>query len=110
MTLPIYYWLGLARPVTPTAHGVKSVAREVPDHVAVEHLERGLVSLLRWLQDRATLDDLARQSGHALGPASWVLLGHLDTGGAMRVSDIAACIGVHTSSIIPRLKSLERAG
>lgn len=28
----------------------------------------------------------------------------------MRVSDVAACHGVHTSSIVPRLQTLERAG
>lgn len=68
------------------------------------------MALLRWLQDRATIDDLARRSGQALPPASWALLGHLDTHGAMRVSDVAACHGVHTSSIVPRLQTLERAG
>lgn len=80
------------------------------DQAAVQRLEHGLVTLLRWLQDRATVDQLARQSGHALPPASWALLGHLDTHGAMRVSDVAACHGVHTSSIIPRLNALQATG
>lgn len=81
-----------------------------PEDAAVARLESGLVALLRWLQDRATLDDLARRSGHSLPPASWALLGHLDTRGAMRVSEVAACHGVHPSSIIPRLNALQDAG
>jgi len=80
------------------------------DADALERLERGLVAVMSWLVDRDTLGRLARQSGHALPPASWALLEHLDARGSMRVSDVAACHGVHTSSIIPRLKALEHAG
>jgi DNA-binding MarR family transcriptional regulator len=80
----------------------------VPD--PLERLERALVSLLDWLNDRETLGDLAQRSGHDLAPASWALLEYLDARGAMRVSDIAACHGVHTSSITPRVQRLEQAG
>ncbi|MDA0162931.1 MarR family transcriptional regulator [Solirubrobacter ginsenosidimutans] len=76
----------------------------------LERLERALVSLLAWLNDRETLGDLAQRSGHDLAPASWSLLEYLDARGSMRVSDIAACHGVHTSSITPRLQRLEQAG
>jgi DNA-binding MarR family transcriptional regulator len=76
----------------------------------LERLERALVSLLGWLNDRETLGDLAQRSGHDLAPASWSLLEYLDARGSMRVSDIAACHGVHTSSITPRLQRLEQAG
>ena len=80
-----------------------------PDPATLDRLERALVSLLGWLNDRQTLGDLAQRSGHDLAPASWALLEYLDTRGAMRVSDIAACHGVHTSSITPRLQRLEQA-
>jgi DNA-binding MarR family transcriptional regulator len=82
----------------------------VPDPATLERLERALVSLLSWLNDRETLGDLAQRSGHDLAPASWALLEYLDARGAMRVSDIAACHGVHTSSITPRLQRLEQDG
>jgi DNA-binding MarR family transcriptional regulator len=78
--------------------------------MTLERLERALVSLLGWLNDRQTLGDLAERSGHDLAPASWALLEYLDARGAMRVSDIAACHGVHTSSITPRLQRLEQDG
>lgn len=76
----------------------------------LDRIERSLVALMGWLTDRDTVATLARRSGHALAPASWSLLEHLDTRGPLRVSDVAACHGVHTSSIIPRLKALEAAG
>jgi DNA-binding MarR family transcriptional regulator len=82
----------------------------VTEPATLERLERALVSLLGWLNDRDTLGDLAQRSGHDLAPASWALLEYLDARGAMRVSDIAACHGVHTSSITPRLQRLEQAG
>jgi DNA-binding MarR family transcriptional regulator len=78
--------------------------------LTLERLERALVSLNAWLNDRETLGDLAQRSGHDLAPASWSLLEYLDARGAMRVSDIAACHGVHTSSITPRLQRLQRDG
>jgi DNA-binding MarR family transcriptional regulator len=81
-----------------------------PDPATLERLERALVSLAGWLSDRQTLGDLAERSGHDLAPASWSLLEHLDARGSMRVSDIAACHGVHTSSITPRLQRLEQDG
>ncbi|WP_037411285.1 MarR family winged helix-turn-helix transcriptional regulator [Candidatus Solirubrobacter pratensis] len=80
------------------------------DSAALERLERALVSLLGWLNDRQTIGDLAQRTGHDLAPASWALLEHLDARGSMRVSDIAACHGVHTSSITPRLQRLEQDG
>lgn len=76
----------------------------------LEQLERGLVRLLGWMEDRETLGDLADRSGYALAPVSWALLEHLAARGSMRVSDVAACHGVHPSSIIPRLKALEQTG
>lgn len=76
----------------------------------LDELERGLASILRLLADRATVDDIARRSGYDLPPASWSLLEHLDTRGALRVSDIAACHRVDISSVTPRLKRLEAAG
>ncbi|WP_037496254.1 MarR family winged helix-turn-helix transcriptional regulator [Solirubrobacter soli] len=82
----------------------------MPDPLTLERLERALVSLLGWLNDRETLGDLAQRSGHDLAPASWSLLEYLDARGAMRVSDIATCQGVHTSSITPRLQRLEQDG
>jgi DNA-binding MarR family transcriptional regulator len=69
-----------------------------------------VLQIQSWLHDRATLGDLAERSGYALPPASWSLLEHLNTNGSMRVSDVAACHGVHTSSIVPRLKALESTG
>jgi DNA-binding MarR family transcriptional regulator len=80
------------------------------DAATLDRLERGLVALLAWLNDRATIGDLARRSGHTLPPASWALLEHLDRRGSMRVSEIAACHGVHTSSVTPRLQGLEEQG
>lgn len=83
---------------------------EEPAAEVLAQLERGLAQLLRWMEDRETLGDLAHRSGHALAPASWALLEHLAARGSMRVSDVAACHGVHPSSIIPRLKALEQTG
>ena len=76
----------------------------------LEGLERALSALVRLLADRATVEDVAQRSGHDLPPASWTLLEHLDTRGALRVSHIAACHGVDISSITPRLKRLETLG
>jgi DNA-binding MarR family transcriptional regulator len=80
------------------------------DETMLDHLERSLAAVLRLLADRATASDLAERCGYDLPPASWALLEHLDTHGALRVSDIAACHGVDVSSITPRLKRLEQAG
>lgn len=76
----------------------------------LERLERSLSAVLRRLEDRGTLGDLRRRSGYKLSSVSWAVLEHLDALGSMRVSDLAACHGVRTSSIIPRLKDLEAAG
>lgn len=76
----------------------------------LDELERSLAAVLRLLADRATVGDVARRSGYDLPPASWSLLEHLDSRGALRVSDIAACHGVDISSVTPRLKRLETAG
>lgn len=76
----------------------------------LDELERALSSVVRLLADRATVEDVARRSGHDLPPASWTLLEHLDARGSLRVSDIAACHGVDISSITPRLKRLETIG
>ena len=83
---------------------------EEPPAEVIEQLERGLVQLLGWMEDRETLGDLAQRSGYALAPVSWALLEHLAARGSMRVSDVAGCHGVHPSSIIPRLKALEQTG
>lgn len=80
------------------------------DDAVLDELERSLAALLRLLSDRAAASDLADRSGYDLPPASWSLLEHLDTLGALRVSDIAACHGVDVSSVTPRLKRLEQAG
>ncbi len=76
----------------------------------LDEFERSLATVLRLLADRDTVGDVARRSGFDLPPASWSLLEHLDTRGALRVSDIAACHGVDISSVTPRLKRLEAAG
>lgn len=76
----------------------------------LEDLECALASVMRLLADRATVGDIARRSGYDLPPASWSLLEHLDSRGALTVSDIAACHGVDISSVTPRLKRLETAG
>lgn len=80
------------------------------DDAILDDLERSLATVLRLLADRATASDLAQRCGYDLPPASWALLEHVDTYGALRVSDIAACHGVDVSSITPRLKRIENAG
>lgn len=80
------------------------------DTALLDDLERSLAAVLRLLADRANTSDLAERCGYDLPPASWSLMEHLDTHGALRVSDIAACHGVDVSSVTPRLKRLESAG
>lgn len=80
------------------------------EHPSTFDLERALAEVVRLLADRATIGDIARRSGYDLPPASWSLLEYLDSRGALRVTDIAACHGVDVSSVTPRLKRLETAG
>ena len=80
------------------------------DQAVLDELERSLAAVVRFLADRATTSDLAERCGYDLPPASWALMEHLDTHGALRVSDIATCHGIDVSSITPRLKRLESAG
>lgn len=80
------------------------------DTATLDELERSLAAVTRLLADRTTAGDLAARCGYDLPPASWALLEHLDTHGALRVSDVAACHGVDVSSVTPRLKRLENAG
>jgi DNA-binding MarR family transcriptional regulator len=75
----------------------------------LDELERSLSHVVRLLADRSLNTDIARRAGHDLPPASWALMEHLEDGGSMRVSDIAACHGVDVSSITPRIKALEAA-
>lgn len=82
----------------------------VADDATLDDLERSLAAVARLLADRAIASDVAERCGYNLPPASWALLEHLDTHGALRVSDIAACHGVDVSSITPRLKRLEKDG
>lgn len=94
---------------------MSAMAHLAPPHTpdvspVLDHLERSLAAVLRLLTDRTTTSDLAQACGYDLPPASWALLEHLDTHGALRVSDIAACHGVDVSSVTPRLKKLETAG
>ncbi len=76
----------------------------------MDALERSLATVFRVMTDRVMLNDLAQRCGYDLPAASWALLEHLDTHGALRVSDIAMCHGVDVSSITPRLKRLENDG
>ncbi|WP_147522576.1 MarR family winged helix-turn-helix transcriptional regulator [Brevibacterium senegalense] len=80
------------------------------DDGVLDDLERSLATVLRLLADRATASDVAQRCGYDLPPASWALLEYVDTYGALRVSDIAACHRVDVSSITPRLKRIENAG
>ena len=80
------------------------------DRAILDALERSLADVLRMLSHREATSEVAERCGYDLPPASWALLEHLDTHGALRVSQIAACHGVDISSVTPRLKRLEKAG
>lgn len=70
--------------------------------------EQSLSTVIRLLEERE--GEVALRCGHDLPPASWSLLEHLHARGTLRVSQIAACLGVDISSITPRLKALEGSG
>lgn len=80
------------------------------DNDDARRLERSLWAVILGFSRRDVAAGLTRHAGHALTPASWSLLEHLDSLGPMRVSDIAACHGVDVSSVTPRLQALEREG
>ena len=105
-----YIWLAQTCFLGEIGASVVRMAEQDSDQTALDHLERSLAAVLRLLTDRTTTSDLAEACGYNLPPASWALLEHLDTHGALRVSDIAACHGVDVSSVTPRLKKLEGAG
>lgn len=77
---------------------------------SIDRFEHVLSNLLIRFGHRALAAETGRRTGRALPPASWALLDHLNDGGPMRVSALAACHGVDVSSVTPRLQALEAEG
>lgn len=73
-------------------------------------LESTLWDVISGFSHREVSAEVSRQAEHELPPASWALLEYLNSVGPMRVSDIAACLGIDVSSVTPRLQTLERVG
>lgn len=76
----------------------------------LDQLERALASMVRALTARTNREHIARLSGHDLPVASWALLELLDGHDPIRVSDLAAGLGVDTSTVTPRVQALHRSG
>lgn len=83
------------------------LAEEAGSGSGAAAFERALWGLVARLGHRSVVARTAASTGHALPASAWALLEHLHHAGPMRVTDIAACIGVELSAITPRLQMLE---
>lgn len=75
----------------------------------LDQLERALAATVRALTARTNWEHIARLSGYDLPVASWALLELLDGHDPVRISDLAAGLGVDTSTVTPRVQALHRA-
>jgi DNA-binding MarR family transcriptional regulator len=76
----------------------------------VDEIERAVATLLRSLSGRSAGALVAELSGSDLPAASIVLLEHLESAGAQRVSRIAKYQKIGVPALTPRIKDLETAG
>ncbi|MEV4421330.1 MarR family winged helix-turn-helix transcriptional regulator [Patulibacter sp. NPDC049589] len=95
---------------------MRSIAMPGPEIVGeagdspVGRLEVGVSALVRWMGGRPIQDRVGASAGVDLPAASVGLLEHLEVAGPMRVSDIAACHQVDTSTATVRIQGLQRDG
>jgi len=76
----------------------------------MRRLELAVSALVRWIESRPIRARIAQRAGVELGSSAVGLLEHLQTAGPMRVSDIAECHAVDTSTATVRVQSLQRDG
>lgn len=79
-------------------------------HTGLDCLERALAAMVRALAARSNREYIARLSGYDLPVASWAMLETLDGHDPIRVSDLAAGLGVDPSTVTARVQSLRQAG
>lgn len=79
-------------------------------HTGLDCLERALAAMVRALAARSNREHIARLSGHDLPAASWAMLEMLDGHDPIRLSDLAAGLGVDPSTATARVQALLRAG
>jgi DNA-binding MarR family transcriptional regulator len=78
---------------------------------ALARLEVGLSAYVRWMEGRHARGEIARRTGHSLTRHAVDVLEQLDgIDGPLRVSDIAECNAVDTSTMTVRLQGLDRQG
>jgi DNA-binding MarR family transcriptional regulator len=71
-------------------------------------LEIALAALVRWSESSHVRSEVARRSRSSLPQSSLRLLEHFDVAGAMRVKDIAECLGIDISTASLQLRALKR--
>ncbi|WP_081709845.1 MarR family winged helix-turn-helix transcriptional regulator [Arthrobacter sp. 35W] len=97
---------GTAAPLSPEVEAEAEV--EADAEAAIDAVEEQLGVM--WRRGRAINQNLARKVHPELEPAAYGLLMVLVRNGAMRLTDLAACIGVGKPSVSRQIAFLEQIG